>query len=97
MKKTKRNLLVSALLTLSMALCLGFGLNNQVQTAYATGPDYLAGSELRIETLVSGTTYSTTFAGGKYLHLDPTSDYNHETNSISTNADMEYDETTGVL
>ncbi len=97
MKKTKRNWLITGILAVAMifSCMLGLNINNQVKTAYATGPDYLAGSELKIETIIGGK-HSTTFAGGKYLHLDPI-DKNHYTNSVSAGADMEYDETTGVL
>ncbi len=93
----KKNWIVSGLLVLAFVFGLFtfWGVKTPVQTAYATGPDYLASSELKIETVIGGT-HSTTFADGKYLHLDPI-DKNHYTNSVSAGADMEYDETTGVL
>ena len=97
MKTKFKSKLLSILLVLAMllALGLGFGLQNSlVLKVYATD-NYLAGSELKIETIIGGK-HSTTFAGGKYLHLDPI-DKNHYTNNVSANADMEYDETTGVL
>ena len=74
---------------------LGFGTKVPAQKVYATDT-YVAGSELKIETGSNETTPSTTFAGGKYLHLYPI-DKNYYSNSVSANADMEYDETTGVL
>ena len=41
-------------------------------------------------------TDSTTFAGGKYLHINPSYE-TIATNNSSAGADMEYDESTGVL
>ena len=97
MEKTKRkNWILTGILAfvLMFGTMLGLGIKTPAQKIYATD-NYLAGSELKIETIIGGT-HSTTFAGGKYLHLDPI-DKNHYTNSVSAGADMEYDETTGVL
>ena len=97
MKIQLKSKLLSILLVLAILFTLGIGIglqNSLVLKVYATD-NYLAGSELKIETIIGGK-HSTTFAGGKYLHLDPI-DKNHYTNNVSANADMEYDETTGVL
>ena len=95
-KTNKKNWIVSGLLVLAFVFGLFtfLGVKSPEQKVYATDT-FVAGSELKIETIIGGT-HSTTFAGGKYLHLDPI-DKNHYTNSVSANADMEYDETTGVL
>ena len=95
-KTNKKNWIVSGLLVLAFVfgLLTFLGVKSPEQKVYATDT-FVAGSELKIETIKGGK-HSTTFAGGKYLHLDPI-DKNHYTNSVSANADMEYDETTGVL
>ena len=97
-----KKIIVGGLLIVAIAFAMAFGcmlglnLNSQVQVAYATGPENVAASELKIElSRVEGKPY-TTFAGGKYLHINPA--YGTlETNSSSAGADMEYDESTGVL
>ena len=95
-KTNKKNWIVSGLLVIAFVfgLLTFLGVKSPEQKVYATDT-FVAGSELKIETIIGGK-HSTTFAGGKYLHLDPI-DKNHYTNSVSANADMEYDETTGVL
>ena len=99
MEKTKRNWLITGLLAFVMLFgcMLGLGINNTVQVAYATGPENVAASELQIVLHRNDhSTDSTTFAGGKYLHINPAYE-TLETNSSSAGADMEYDASTGVL
>ena len=81
---------------MGLGFIFGLGYNGgQVQTVHAT-MDNVAASELKIElSRVDGKPY-TTFAGGRYLHISPA--YNTvEANNSSAGADMEYDESTGVL
>ena len=99
MEKTKRNWLITGILAVAMifSCMLGPGINNTVQIAYATGPENVAASELQIVLHRNDhSTDSTTFAGGKYLHINPAYE-TLETNSSSAGADMEYDASTGVL
>ncbi len=99
MEKTKKNWLLIGLLALIVVLCLGIGFSlpkNQVETVHADLAN-VAVSELQIVLHKSDhTTSSTTFDGGKYLHINP-SYQTVETNSSSAGADMEYDASTGVL
>ena len=95
MEKTKRNWLLTGLLAMLMmfGLCLGFGLGgSQVQTAYADGLENLAGSELKVKTQSLGygqEDCDVTFAGGRYLHLNPDNN-GTVVNNTSDGADMEY-------
>ena len=96
--------LLSILLVLVMLLTLGLGIglqNSLVLKVYATEPDNalanIAASELQIVLHKNDhSTVNTTFAGGKYLHINGA----YETlqiNNSSSGADMEYDVSTGTL
>ncbi len=99
MMRINRNILITGIIAVAM-ICgcmLGLGVHDQVKTAYATEFENIAVSELQIVLhRYDHSTSSTTFEGGKYLHINPSYE-TVETNSSSAGADMEYDVSTGVL
>ena len=104
MKIQLKSKLLSILLVLAMLLTLelGIGLQNSlVLKVYATEPDNalanIAASELQIVLHKNDhSTVNTTFAGGKYLHINGAYE-TLEINDSSAGADMEYDVSTGTL
>ena len=104
MKTKIKSKLLSILLVLAMLLTLGLGIglqNSLVLKAYATEPDNvlanIAASELQIVLHKNDhSTVNTTFAGGKYLHINGAYE-TLEINDSSAGADMEYDVSTGTL
>ena len=104
MKIQLKSKLLSILLVLAMLLTLGLGIglqNSLVLKVYATEPDNalanIAASELQIVLHKNDhSTVNTTFAGGKYLHINGAYE-TLEINDSSAGADMEYDVSTGTL
>ena len=104
MKTKFKSKLLSILLVLAMLLTLGLGIglqNSLVLKVYATEPDNalanIAASELQIVLHKNDhSTVNTTFAGGKYLHINGAYE-TLEINDSSAGADMEYDVSTGTL
>ena len=104
MKTKFKSKLLSILLVLVMLLTLGIGIglqNSLVLKVYATEPDNalanIAASELQIVLHKNDhSTVNTTFAGGKYLHINGAYE-TLEINDSSAGADMEYDVSTGTL
>ena len=104
MKTKFKSKLLSILLVLVMLLTLGLGIglqNSLVLKVYATEPDNalanIAASELQIVLHKNDhSTVNTTFAGGKYLHINGAYE-TLEINDSSAGADMEYDVSTGTL
>ena len=104
MKIQLKSKLLSILLVLAMLLTLGLGIglqNSLVLKVYATEPDNalanIAASELQIVLHKNDhSTVNTTFAGGKYLHINGAYE-TLEINNSSAGADMEYDVSTGTL
>ena len=102
MKTKFKSKLLGVLLVLAMLLTLGIGLQNSlVLKVYATEPDNalanIAASELQIVLHKNDhSTVNTTFAGGKYLHINGAYE-TLEINDSSAGADMEYDVSTGTL
>ncbi len=104
MKTKFKSKLLGVLLVLAMLLTLGLGIglqNSLVLKVYATVPDNalanIAASELQIVLHKNDhSTVNTTFAGGKYLHINGAYE-TLEINDSSAGADMEYDVSTGTL
>ena len=104
MKTKLKSKFLSILLVLAMLLTLGLGIglqNSLVLKVYATEPDNalanIAASELQIVLHKNDhSTVNTTFAGGKYLHINGAYE-TLEINDSSAGADMEYDVSTGTL
>ena len=104
MKTKFKSKLLGVLLILAMLLTLGLGIglqNSLVLKVYATEPDNalanIAASELQIVLHKNDhSTVNTTFAGGKYLHINGAYE-TLEINDSSAGADMEYDVSTGTL
>ena len=104
MKTKFKSKLLGVLLVLAMFLTLGLGIglqNSLVLKVYATEPDNalanIAASELQIVLHKNDhSTVNTTFAGGKYLHINGAYE-TLEINDSSAGADMEYDVSTGTL
>ena len=104
MKTKFKSKLLSILLVLVMLLTLGLGIglqNSLVLKVCATEPDNalanIAASELQIVLHKNDhSTVNTTFAGGKYLHINGAYE-TLEINDSSAGADMEYDVSTGTL
>ena len=104
MKTKFKSKLLGVLLVLAMLLTLGLGIglqNSLVLKVYATEPDNalanIAASELQIVLHKNDhSTVNTTFAGGKYLHINGAYE-TLEINDSSAGADMEYDVSTGTL